>query len=164
MRNLIVSIALASLVAVLAAGCFPPSSTPSAEPPAVSPDQPVSSDDPTPTPLPAAAAPDNVEDAGPAVVDSIDILMLESFPVQVNVVVKGNLPDGCTSIGDITTERQGNQFVVDVETVRQTGVPCTEALVSFEQTIPLDVAGLPAGVYTVSANGVQGQFELAVDN
>lgn len=134
------------------------------QPQVVSPDQPVSSSDPTPTPLPAPVAPDNLVDAGPASVASIDVLMLESFPVQVNVVAQGNLPDGCTSIGDITTERQDNQFAVTMGTVRQTGVPCTEALVAFEQTIPLDVAGLPAGVYTVAVNGVQGQFELAVDN
>ena len=41
---------------------------------------------------------------------------------------------------------------------------CTEALVPYEQAVPLDVAGLPAGVYTVTVNGVSDTFELAVDN
>jgi hypothetical protein len=41
---------------------------------------------------------------------------------------------------------------------------CTLELVPFEQTIDLDVYGLPAGVYTVDVNGVTDTFELMVDN
>jgi putative hemolysin len=43
---------------------------------------------------------------GEAVVETIDILILESFPVQVNVVARGYLPDGCTEIDEIHQERQ----------------------------------------------------------
>ena len=41
---------------------------------------------------------------------------------------------------------------------------CIEALVPYEQAVPLEVAGLPAGVYTVTVNGISDTFELAVDN
>jgi len=37
-------------------------------------------------------------------------------------------------------------------------------LVPFEEIIPLEVYGLPAGTYTVNVNGVQGTFDLEVDN
>jgi len=37
-------------------------------------------------------------------------------------------------------------------------------LAPFEETIPLEVYGLPAGTYTVEVNGVQGTFDLEMDN
>ena len=131
--------------------------------PAGGPDQPVSSDQPT------LQAPEPTIDAGAvevglAVVDSIDILIMESMPVQVSVVARGNLPDGCTTIGQAATERDDKIFVVTLTTRRPLDAVCTEALVPYEQAVPLDVAGLPAGVYTVTVNGVSDTFELAMDN
>ncbi|HZJ35859.1 MAG TPA: hypothetical protein VFD29_04465, partial [Gillisia sp.] len=38
--------------------------------------------------------------SGLAPVDEIDILILESFPVQINVIARGNLPDPCTEISE----------------------------------------------------------------
>jgi inhibitor of cysteine peptidase len=102
--------------------------------------------------------------AGQARVEEIEVLILESFPLQVNVVAGGNLPDGCTTIDEIEEEREGNRFVVTITTVRPADQACTEALVPFEEVISLDVVGLPAGTYTVDVNGVQGTFEFAVDN
>jgi hypothetical protein len=117
---------------------------------------------------PAPAVPTEPSDdgvvEGVAAVESIDILILESFPVQVQVVARGNLPDGCTTLNEVTVERTGNSFQVTITTVRPVGMACTEALVPFEKVIPLDVYGLPAGTYTVIVNGVGGSFELAVDN
>jgi inhibitor of cysteine peptidase len=126
------------------------------------PDQPVSSDQATP-PAAVPADPGPVE-VRLAAVDSIDILVMESMPVQVSVVANGNLPDGCTSIGQATTQREKNTFVVTLTTTRPVDAVCTQALVPFEQAIPLDAEGLTAGLYTVSVNGVTGTFELAVDN
>jgi inhibitor of cysteine peptidase len=100
-----------------------------------------------------------------AQVDSIDLLMLESFPVQVTVMARGNLPDGCSTIDQVTQERQGNTFKVTITTMRPAGkVVCTMLLVAFEQAIALEVRGLPAGTYTVDVNGVTGSFTLDVDN
>lgn len=101
---------------------------------------------------------------GQAVVDSIEVLILESFPVQVNVVARGNLPDSCTQIDQIISQQSNNAFRVAVTTLRQPALACTQALVPFEESISLDVIGLPAGTYTVNVNGVQDSFTLAVDN
>ena len=112
--------------------------------------------------------PDEADDGeyiyGTAVVEGIDILILESFPVQVNVIAKGYLPDGCTEIGDITKSMGGNIFTVNIETLRPADVMCTQAIVPYEEVIPLDVYGLKAGTYSVVVNGVSGSFELATDN
>jgi inhibitor of cysteine peptidase len=97
-------------------------------------------------------------------VENIDILTLESFPVQINVIAEGYLPDGCTEINEIKTEKEGNNFNITLTTKRPKDAICTQAIESFRETIPLKVQGLSAGNYTVNVNGVNGSFELAVDN
>ena len=100
---------------------------------------------------------------GLAPVDEIDILILESFPVQINVVAKGNLPDPCTEISEVLHEKEGNTFFITIKTYRSPGF-CIQVLAPFEEIIPLEVYGLPAGTYTVDVNGVQAAFDLEVDN
>ncbi|HXF62124.1 MAG TPA: hypothetical protein VNK95_10930 [Caldilineaceae bacterium] len=101
---------------------------------------------------------------GEAMVDSIDVLTLESFPVQIHVHVVGNLPDGCTELQEPVVTQTGNTFTVDLPTIRPTDAMCTQALVPYEITVPLDVEGLAAGEYTVEVNGVTGSFTLETDN
>jgi len=125
-------------------------------------DQPVSSDDtPVPTVVPPSGEMEIHEMAG---VDEVDVLLLESFPLQVNVVVKGNFPDGCTTIHRTETEFVENRFTVRIFTQRPADPMCTEALVPFEEVIPLDVYGLPAGIYTVDVYGTKSSFTFEQDN
>jgi len=100
---------------------------------------------------------------GLASVDEIDILILESFPVQINVIARGNLPDPCTEISEVLQEREGNTFVVTIKTYCPPGL-CIQVLAPFEEIISLEVYGLPAGTYTVDVNGIQATFDLEVDN
>jgi len=100
---------------------------------------------------------------GLASVDEIDILILESFPVQINVIARGNLPDPCTEISEVLQEREGNTFFATIKTYRSPGL-CIQVIAPFEEIIPLEVYGLPAGTYTVDVNGVQATFGLEVDN
>ena len=104
-----------------------------------------------------------VSTIGVAPVEEIEIVILELFPVQVQVIASGNLPDPCTEISEINQEREGNAFFVTIKTYRLPG-PCIQVLAPFEEIIPLEVYGLPAGTYTVDVNGVQGTFDLEVDN
>lgn len=101
---------------------------------------------------------------GTAIVENIEILILESFPVQIHVIAKGYLPDGCTEIGDITKVRDDNTFTVTIETIRPADAMCTQAIVPYEKSIALDVYGLNAGTYTVVVNGMSDSFELTMDN
>jgi hypothetical protein len=97
-------------------------------------------------------------------VDSIQILMQESFPVQVNVRVRGELPDGCTVVDEVITQQTGTTFQSVIGTIRPGYAVCTMATVPFEEVVPLDVVGLDAGTYTVTVNGISGSFTLDVDN
>lgn len=98
-----------------------------------------------------------------APVEEIKIVILESFPVQVQVIARGNLPDPCTEISEVLQEREGDTFLITIKTYRSPGF-CIQVLASFEEIIPLEVYGLPAGTYTVDVNGVQDTFDLEVDN
>ena len=124
----------------------------------------------TPTPsatatIPATEEVVNTEPVqGLAPVDSVQVLLMESFPVQVSVRARGELPDGCTEIEDTVTTQNGNNFEVKITTLRQPDATCTEALVPFDENISLDVEGLEAGTYTVTVNGISGSFTLEVDN
>ena len=100
-----------------------------------------------------------------AVVESIDVLLLESFPLQVNVVIRGQLPDaGCTTIASVEQVREGNTFTLRLVTTTDPLALCAQALTPFEEVVSLDVVGLPAGVYTVDVHGVQQTFEFTMDN
>ncbi|HKK83358.1 MAG TPA: hypothetical protein VJ958_03930 [Atribacterota bacterium] len=98
-----------------------------------------------------------------ATVTEIDILILESFPVQVHVVAKGYLPNPCTQIDEIIKSREGNDFTVTIKTKTSPG-PCIQVIQPFEETIPLDVYGLPAGTYNVNVNGIEDSFTFDIDN
>ncbi len=101
---------------------------------------------------------------GEARVTEVGVQILESFPVQARAVVRGELPDGCTTIDSIEQSREGNEFRLRIETSRPADAFCTQVLVLFEEVVSLDVRGLKAGEYRVVANGVAATFRLEVDN
>ncbi|MFP4345523.1 MAG: hypothetical protein ACLFU8_12585 [Anaerolineales bacterium] len=101
-----------------------------------------------------------------ALLDSMDLQVLESFPVQVNISVRGNFRDGCSEFGPVQqkTDVEARTLNVEVLTTRPADAVCTQALVPFEETFPLNVEGLPAGTYDVLVNGIPGELVLGQDN
>lgn len=98
-----------------------------------------------------------------AQVTEIELFLLESFPVQVHVVAKGYFPNPCTQIDEIIKNREDNNFFVTIKT-KTSQFPCIQVLTPFEETISLDVYGLPAGTYSVNVNGIEDTFDLEIDN
>jgi hypothetical protein len=115
---------------------------------------------------PAAPPPETGTETGMSDVEEIDILLMESFPIQVAVVAKGTLRDACTEIDKVRRhfDAGGNTFSVEITTVRDPDEVCAQVLTPFEERFSLDVYGLPAGTYTVDVNGVTGTFTFDVDN
>ena len=101
---------------------------------------------------------------GEAVVDEASVSMLESWPLQATLNIKGNLPDGCTTIAGSEQDLQGFDIYVKVSTERPVDQVCTQALVPYEENIALDILGLPKGSYTVTVNGQSASFVLEQDN
>ena len=116
---------------------------------------------PSPTPPPILTEEAPVPITGMAVVQSVDIQILESMPLQVNAVIRGQLPDaGCTTISGITQTRDGNTFNITLTTTTDPLALCALALTPFDEVVQLDTGNLLPAPYVVSANGVQQAFEL----
>ena len=118
----------------------------------------------SPSPTPTRTTTQGDETVNLANVNTIEIMLLESFPVQVNVGASGEHPDSCTKVDEITTRREGNTFVVTISAFRPADAMCAEVITPYEEVIALDVVGLKAGVYTVEVNGIRDTFELQTDN
>lgn len=118
---------------------------------------------PTPTnfgPIPATEKP-SVPVTGVAVVQSVQIQILETQPLQVNAILRGQLPDaGCTTIAAVNQARNGNTFGITLTTTTNPLALCSQMLTPFEQVVSLEVKNLPPAKYTVDANGITQSFEL----
>jgi inhibitor of cysteine peptidase len=97
---------------------------------------------------------------GMAQIDEVLVQQNESMPVQVRVVVRGNLPDGCTKLDTSSVALEENTFKVLLPTRRPKRAMCTQALVPYEKIIPLNVEELSSGQFTVSVNGSAKTFNL----
>lgn len=101
-------------------------------------------------------------------VEKVEVKLLESFPMQAEVEISGNLGTPCYHIVDEATTiiKRGNHFIIGVYC--DTNVPddmlCAQVLVPFSLKLPLDILGLPAGEYKVTVNRVSTTFTLQVDN
>jgi hypothetical protein len=89
-------------------------------------------------------------------VASIDLLILESFPVQVTARVRGHLPDGCTSIADVVQTRTGSTVEVTITTVRS-GEVCIQLVTPVTRNVRLEGA-FPPGDYVLRVNGLEKPF------
>lgn len=107
-----------------------------------------------------------------AMVNSVEVLVKESLPVQVDVMVKGALANGCTKVGEITQSFEprsnGGEFIINIkaETTMDPEIMCIQQIIEFEEIIPLDVVDLPVGNYQVTVNGKRNKatFDLLADN
>lgn len=116
----------------------------------------------TPALLPSAPVVEPVIPVtGTASVQSVEIEIVETNPIVVNAIIRGQLPDaGCTKISGIEQARVGNTIHVTVTTVSDPVALCAQVLTPFEQTISLDVDGLAPGNYMVSVHGIEKAFYL----
>jgi LysM repeat protein len=105
-----------------------------------------------------------VNEAGEAVLEQLTVRTLESYPVQVQAVIRGQLPDACTYIAEARQRRESNTFRLSLTTARYANRRCAPALTPFEQIVPLDTVGLPAGAYNVRINQISTAFTLATGN
>jgi len=138
-----------------------PTNTPVSLPEPIPGDLPVSSETPSVPPKPGGWNSFQQQ----AIVDQIQINVMESFPLQVSVTVTGNLPDGCTTLEEIQAlQVDEHTFEIRVFTNRMIDALCTQALVPFEENVQLDVYKLPAGTYTVKAYDLIETFKFDIDN
>ncbi|MEX2236194.1 MAG: hypothetical protein WEB00_01475 [Dehalococcoidia bacterium] len=111
-----------------------------------------------PPPCPEETVDENDYTIGQFNVESVDVLIAESFPVQIFVTAAGYFPDGCTELHEVTIDQQGNEFIVTITTRRPADAVCTQAIVEHIESIGL--GSPPPGDYTVTVNGVSQEFTV----
>ena len=89
-----------------------------------------------------------------------EILILESAPPQINIVLRGYLPDPCHELRvEVSGPNRRNQIYFEVYSVTDTGKACITKIEPFEATIPL--GSLPAGSYSIWVNDQSlGEFDV----
>jgi hypothetical protein len=95
-----------------------------------------------------------------AQVQSVQLQVSSGEHPQVNAVVRGNLSESCAVLGQSQVQYAANTFQIKVLAVSPVNRGCAQVITPFETTIPLNTAGLPAGTYTVIANGVSAVFTV----
>jgi hypothetical protein len=92
------------------------------------------------------------------VIESVDVLVLESFPMQLNLVVKGYQPDGCELPVIVEQQREGNLVTVHIYRELPPDVMCTMIIVPYEETIQIE-GGFEGGTIEIRVN----EFSTTVD-
>ena len=112
-------------------------------------------------PLLACESPTAAEEADRLTVQTVDVRILESFPVQVTASVTGYLRDGCEMLGATTQTRSGNTITVTIATEwdNKTERVCIQVISQVQQDVPLEGA-FPSGTYVLRVNGVEKTFRV----
>ncbi len=111
----------------------------------------------------AAAPPTSA--AGAVYLSAWQLNILESWPLQINLIVSGELPNGCAILGHSVTEDAANGIInVRVFSDTNPDLICTEALVPFDELI--DLGSYSSGSWKVILNDDidAGSFTAASDS
>lgn len=99
-----------------------------------------------------------------AQVESVDIEILKSDPVQINAVASVKLPDACTTLGDSQLHYASNTFQITLWAVSPTDRGCAQVITQVGSTYALNAIDLQPGTYTVTINSVSKVFTLTADD
>jgi hypothetical protein len=117
-------------------------------------DETVSSDDPTTT-----APPSSRTEPGPATIDSIEFLFLESYPVQVMAVVRGTMPTPCHDLAwEAGMPDASGRVTLEVSSLYDPAEVCAQVIAEFEENIP--IGSFESGEYALVADGVEYPFTI----
>lgn len=97
-----------------------------------------------------------------AQVQNVEIQIANVNPLQVNVIVRGNLTESCATLGDSQVRYESNTIRIAVYAVSPADIGCAQVTTPFETTIALNTNGLSDGTYTVIVNGVSAVFVLPI--
>ncbi len=76
-------------------------------------------------------------------------------PYPVNAVVGIDLPNSCAQVSAVRQTLAGREFQITVEAATFPGETCRADSLPYKLTLPLNMAGLEHGAYTVVVNGVR---------
>ena len=147
MKNLIV-ISVVLVLVLLFSACSPDANL-------NNPNRPVSSNDPIPV-EPGNGTGGSGDDGklvGNVYLTEMQLMIMESYPVQVAVSISGDLPTPCNELRYSVAEPDAeNQIFIEVYSVSTPDEICIQVLDPFSENISIPVQDLPDGSYTVFVN------------
>jgi hypothetical protein len=96
---------------------------------------------------------------GPAFIDQAELLIRESFPIQVDLHLRGSLPTPCATLRwSVAEPDEQGRIEVEAYSSQDATLACIQVLQEFEENIPL--GAYSTGSYSVWLNGERiGEFE-----
>ncbi len=112
------------------------------------------------TPLPAwpTATPGAAPTRIPLVIERAETVVLESYPLQLQLRVSGYQQDGCRVPVETLIARDGNTITVHIFRELPPDALCTQVILSYEDTIML--GDFPSGHYTLRVNDLTLEVDL----
>jgi hypothetical protein len=96
---------------------------------------------------------------GPVFIEETGIVMKESYPVQVALMISGNLPTPCHQLRIVTSEPDDGHIQIRAYSVSDPEKMCMQVLKPFTASVPL--GEYTEGSFTYSINDeLDGEFQL----
>ncbi len=92
----------------------------------------------------------------PAPIESVEVLIMESFPPQYSVVVVSGLPNACVSFGGYYIDRDNDTIQIEIVNWKPAdqGVVCAQVYGTMKTNIPLGADFESGKSYAVAVNDV----------
>lgn len=87
-----------------------------------------------------------------APIHEVEVIFMESFPVQVGVYIKGGLRDGCTTFHDAVVTREDNTINIKVTTQHPKDTACPAVYTFFEKNLNIGSNFTAGATYTLKVN------------
>ena len=96
----------------------------------------------------------------PAPIENVEIMILESFPVQYRVLVVSGLPNACYSFAGYRLERNGDTIRIEMTNSKpaEPRLACAQVYGIVETTIPLGKEFQSGSTYTIDVNDATETF------
>lgn len=96
----------------------------------------------------------------PMNVNAVRVIYGSGSQPPVSVRVQGTLADPCTRINQVNQSVSSTVIELQIEVAHNPDEICAQMLEPFDETYPIDIAGLQPGEYTVSVRGVTATLVL----
>ena len=88
-----------------------------------------------------------VEIGETAIVETVMAVYPSTWPDEIELVISGYFPDGCTVLSDVLQSKRDKKLFIQVITSRPVNTDCTMALEPFTISVPMSLTGLEEGYY-----------------
>ena len=86
------------------------------------------------------------------VIENVEVIVLESYPMQIHLQVAGYQPDGCDAPVQVEQRRDDNHVYVEIYRSLDPNVMCPMNIAQYSKNIPLE-GGFESGAYIIDVNG-----------